>query len=161
MTNVETQKTSAGSDQIKTDQPPILYLGLGGGEDLWATTATAQVTVFSLSELEAAKAIATGVDSCEDAEDIALAELATQVDAIVRGVFGPEAYVRLVHERDDETGEPLLVLEAHYGFAGDESQFEKLAALDDRFLRAYVSQVSPADRAKVVLVSIPVDADRA
>jgi len=79
-----------------------------------------------------------------------------QVTQLVEAEFGSRAYVRPVLKCDPETGEPSLVLEAHYRFAG---AADDLLVRHNRLMDRYVEEVPFDTPVGHVLTWVPDDGD--
>jgi hypothetical protein len=84
---------------------------------------------------------------------------AAVIEALARQYFGDAAYlVRGIHV-DMETGDEDVAFEVHYCFSDPENNFDRLAALHEAFMDAYVRTISPDVLSRTILKPIPSDAD--
>jgi len=92
------------------------------------------------------------------AEKIDDAAIATE--ALARGFFGSDAYLRRDIDVDRETGREEALFEVHYCFGDPENGFARLVELHQAFTRAFARAMTPDVLSNVVLTAVPVDADQ-
>lgn len=86
-------------------------------------------------------------------------EAAVATEALVRQIFGDAAYLVRGTHVERETCEERVAFEVHYCFDDPEGDFDRLAALNEAFMHAYV-RVIPRDILwRIILKPIPTDAD--
>jgi len=88
-----------------------------------------------------------------------IADAAVATEALAQQIFGNAAYLRRGIHIDMETGDKDVAFEVHYCFPDPENDFDRLAALHEAFMHAYVRTISPGILSRIILKPIPVDAD--
>jgi hypothetical protein len=97
-----------------------------------------------------------------EAQDIEakIADTAIATEALARQIFGPAAYLRRYVGENVETGEEQIVFEIHFCFPDPENDFDRLAALHDRFMNQFARTTSPDVLFRIVISPVPSDADQ-
>jgi hypothetical protein len=74
-----------------------------------------------------------------------------QTEQIVRDIFGPQAFVRIVPVTDPDTGAGEIVLEARYGLAGSQMDSATLAQQHELVLERYLAELPSEIRRHLIL----------
>jgi hypothetical protein len=88
-----------------------------------------------------------------------IADAAATTEALARQYFGADAYLRRDVHENRETGDEQVVFEVHYCFPDPDDEFERLAALHDTFMSAFVGATSPDILYRIILKPIASDAN--
>lgn len=91
--------------------------------------------------------------------DVKIADAAVATEALARQFFGDAAYVRMSVQENRETGDDQVVLEVHYCFPDPERDFDRLAALHQAFMHAFVRAMGSDVLGHFILKPVPSDGD--